>query len=167
MDRTTFLGLSRWSRFHLPPTACRIHELHPISLKGRVCRAFTLVEVVIAVGVFAFAAISLLGLITLAMQSSHDAGVQSTQATMVSTITGQLSSQNFTNTVASLPFTDYFTEQGVETNAAAAIYRCAVADVSPTSSTTNFMRQVQLQICWPVPVYARTNVVVASLVKYD
>ena len=130
-------------------------------------RGFTLVEVVIAVGVLAFAAISLLGLMTLALQSSHNAAVQSTQATMVSTITGKLSSQNFTNTVVRLPFTNYFTEEGVETNAAAALYRCEVADVSSANPTTNFMRQVQLQICWPAPVYARTNVVVASLVKYD
>jgi len=150
----------------LPWTSGCLAPAHRLRAR-RSWRAFTLVEVVIAVAVLAFAAISMLGLITLAMQSSHNADVQSAQATMVSTVTGELSSQNFTNTVASLPFTNYFTGEGVATNASAAIYRCDVADVSPGGSTTNFMRQVQLQICWPAPVYTQTNVVVASFVKYD
>lgn len=150
----------------LPWTTGRLAQAHRSRTRCS-CRAFTLVEVVIAVAVLAFAAISLLGLITLALQSSHNADVQSAQATMVSTVTGKLSSQNFTNTVASLPFTNYFTGEGAETNASAAIYRCDVADVSPANSNTNFMRQVQLLIRWPAPVYAQTNVVVASFVKYD
>ena len=142
------------SRFH-----CYAHS--------RVVRAFTLVEVVIAIGVVALAGLSLLGLVEVAMQSSHDTDVQAAQATIVSTVTGKLSSQNFTNVVASLPFTTYFTGQGMETNASAAIYRCDVIDVSPANSAASLMRQVQLQIRWPVPAYAQTNIVGASFVKYD
>jgi uncharacterized protein (TIGR02598 family) len=130
-------------------------------------QAFTLVEVVLAIGVVALAGISLLGLITVAMQSSQNAAVQAAQATVISTVTGKLSSQNFTTTAASLPITTYFSAEGTETNASAAIYRCDVMDVSPANSATNFMRQVQLVIRWPAPIYAQTNVVEASFVKYD
>jgi uncharacterized protein (TIGR02598 family) len=144
-------------------------RLVPASRSGarRTCRAFSLVEVVIAIGVVAFVVISLLGLIPVALQSSHNADVQAAQATIVSTVTGKLSSQNFSSTVASLPLTNYFTAQGEETSAAAAIYRCDVTDVTPVGSAGNFMRQVQLIITWPAPVYAQTNVVCASFLNYD
>jgi uncharacterized protein (TIGR02598 family) len=153
-------------RFAFPCTAgCRVPA--PRSDLHRTCHAFSLVEVVIAIGVVAFTVISLLGLTMVALRSSQDAGVQAAQATLVSTVTGRLSSQNFADTAASLPFTTYFTVEGTETNASAAIYRCDVTDVSPAGSASNLMRQVQLLIRWPAPVYTRTNVVIASFVKYD
>jgi uncharacterized protein (TIGR02598 family) len=135
--------------------------------RGRGTRAFTLVEVVIAVAIFTFAVVAMLGLMTVAMRSTHKADTQASSAAIVTTVMGQLTSQNFTNTVASLPFTDYFTHEGAQTNAAAAVYKCAVTDVSPAASPTTFLHQVQLMISWPAPVYTQTNVVVGSFVKYD
>lgn len=155
----------RRSRQTLPPMHRR--PSRGVTKKIPPIHAFSLVEVTIALAVLSFAIISLLGLITVAIKSTHNSDVQGAQSAIVSTITGKLSSQNFTNTVISLPFINYFTLQGVETNASAAIYRCEVTDVSPPGSATNFMRQVQLTIRWPPPLYSQTNIIAASFVKYD
>lgn len=129
--------------------------------------AFSLVEVVIAIGIFAFVAISLLGLLTLSAESSRRADTQAASATIVTTVMGKLSSQNFATNVTGLPFTNYFTVTGAETNASAAIYRCSVTDISPSDPSTNFMRQVRLLICWPSPAYTQTNTVIGSFEKYE
>ena len=135
--------------------------------KFRDRRAFSLVEVVVAIGVFAFVAISLLGLLALSASSSRRADTQATSATIVSTIMGKLSSQSFATNVANLPFTNYFTVNGSETNTTGGIFRCSVTDVSPLDPSTNYMRQIRLIICWPPPAYTQTNIVIGSFQKYE
>ena len=134
------------------------------------CRAFSLLEVVVALGVFTFAAISLLGLVTTALQSSHRAETQAACATIVRTEMAKLSSQTFTTNAASLPIIDYFTVNGTSTNGntpdSSVVYRCGISDVSLATDPTNYMHQVSIVISWPNHAFTQTNQVVGSFLNY-
>jgi len=102
----------------------------PGSTKRAACRvrAFTLVEVVLALGVASFGLISMLGLLTIGLKTFHDAINTTTEAEITQQIANQLELANYstisTNTTSTYY---YFTQEGIATNADSAIYSAAVS----------------------------------------
>ena len=96
--------------------------------------AFSLVEVVLALGVVSFGLISLMGLLTVGLKTFHDAMTTTTEAEISQQISNQLQLANFsTISTNTQPTYYYFTEEGVSTNAANAIY---TAQVQPPQKLT-------------------------------
>jgi uncharacterized protein (TIGR02598 family) len=83
-------------------------------------RAFTLVEVVLALGVVCFGIISMLGLLTVGLKTFHDAMSQTTETEIAQQLANQLQLANFSTLAANKTgSTNYFTQEGIQlTNAA-------------------------------------------------
>src|SRR6187402_786674 len=94
-------------------------------------RAFTLVEVVLALGVASFGLISMLGLLSVGLKTFHDAINATTESEITQQLANQLRLANFSSVQnATTTSTYYFNQEGVATNAAGAIY---FASVNPPS----------------------------------
>ena len=86
-------------------------------------RAFTLVEVVLALGVVSFGIISMLGLLTVGLKTFHDAMSQTTETEIAQQMANQLQLATFSTISSQSASTNYcFTQEGVLTNAANAVY---------------------------------------------
>jgi len=94
-------------------------------------RAFTLVEVVLALGVASFGLISMLGLLSVGLKTFHDAINATTEAEITQQLANQLRLASFSSVQGvTTPSTYYFNQEGVATNASSAIY---FASVNPPS----------------------------------
>ncbi len=89
--------------------------------------AFSLVEVVLALGVVSFGLISLMGLLTVGLKTFHEAMGATTKAEIAQRLANQLQLASYsaisTNTTASYY---YFTEEGLATNASGGIYSARI-----------------------------------------
>jgi uncharacterized protein (TIGR02598 family) len=90
-------------------------------------RAFTLVEVVLAMGVVSFAMISMLGLLTAGLVTFHDAINATTEAEITQQLANQLELANYSSITNSGVSNYYFTMEGIPTNAASAVYLATVS----------------------------------------
>jgi len=90
-------------------------------------RAFTLVEVVLALGVASFGLISMLGLLGIGLKNYHDAINTTTEAEITQQIANQLELASYSVIATNTATTYYFTQEGVATNAAGAIYSASVS----------------------------------------
>ena len=156
------------------------------------CRAFTLVEVVLAIGIFAFAIVAVLGLTSVSMKSNQQASADTTLALMTQTGLSQLRSRGFAtingtgatagqtiyfNTGAGrVP--DYYFDLGgrlaTKSDGSAdpaphadSLYSCTVYAV-PTSSPSLLM--LRLQFRWPLsapPANQETRTLYASIANRD
>jgi uncharacterized protein (TIGR02598 family) len=87
------------------------------------CRAFTLVEVVLALGVASFGLISMLGLLAVGLKTFHDATSQTTETQIAQQMANQLQLANYSTLSAQPASTNYcFTQEGVLTNSTGAVY---------------------------------------------
>jgi Tfp pilus assembly protein PilV len=132
--------------------------------------SFTLVEVVIAIGVTTFVLVSLLGLMTYAGQTVQQSDKYARLSLVASQVLATFSSQPFTVSKGQLPAASYYTFEGQPTNstASSAYYLCWATNVTPTGSVlTAWMAQVQVTILWPKIRPANTNVIMTSILNYD
>ncbi len=89
---------------------------------------FTLVEVVLALGVASFGLISMMGLLTVGLKTFHDAMSATTETEIAQQMANQLQLANYsTIKSATTPTTYYFTQEGIQTTAANAVYYAQVA----------------------------------------
>jgi uncharacterized protein (TIGR02598 family) len=110
-----------------------------MSLHSR-AQAFSLVEVTLAMGVFAFALVSLLGLMPIAFQASRD----SLDMTIVNQAADQLAAeiqQNKLPPAENGPF--YFDNEGRKTTSTSAIFQAEIQR-NPTDSSS--LTQVQITV---------------------
>lgn len=77
--------------------------------------AFTLVEVVLALGVASFGLISMLGLLSVGLRTAHDAISTTTEAEIRQQLANQLQLSNYSTIAASGATTYYFTQEGFAT----------------------------------------------------
>jgi len=142
-----------------------------------VCRrpalnSFTLVELVIAIGIIAFVLVSVLGLMTYTSQLSQQADTYSRLSNVSSQVIAQFSSQPYSvsTNIVGTNGAFYFTYEGLPTNSAGAYYQCNVANANPASWALTSMMQIQLSIRWPMatsPHFANTNVIIMSALNYE
>jgi type II secretory pathway pseudopilin PulG len=137
--------------------------------RDRALRSFTLIEVVLAIAVIAFVLVSILGLMTYSQQLVKQADTYSRLSNVAAQVLGQFDRQPFaiSTNCAATNAVYYFSYEGLPTNSTAAYFQCNVTNANlPHSLLTNVM-QIQLNICWPVPVLNNTNVVITSTLNYD
>jgi len=105
--------------------------------------AFTLVEVVLALGLFSFALLSLMSLLPVGLDSSRQALQISRIASVFQKVTSDLTEAQFANVAAMVPTTYYFDYDGNTTNASGR-YITVIATVATSpitnQSSTNLVR---------------------------
>ena len=141
---------------------------------GTSCRrqAFTLVEVVIAVGLVAFVLTAILGLATMAANETKNGDLKARLAWITESVTSECQSQRFATVLESMPKTNYWDYSGTPvTNIQDAYFVCALSKVTPspmpTNFTTNNFALLQVSIRWPNPQLTSTNVSLISLFNYQ
>jgi uncharacterized protein (TIGR02598 family) len=90
-------------------------------------RAFTLVEVVLALGVASFGLISMIGLLGVGLKTFHDAISTTTEAEITQQLANQLQLASYSGMTNSGPTNYYFTQEGIATNANNAVYSATVS----------------------------------------
>lgn len=142
------------------------------------CIAFTLVEVVLAIGVVSFGLVSVITLLSLAMQSSKESSEDTNIALMTQTIVALLRSNGYTNVTGTIPagsassISYYFDARGgisldesgkfltsttVATATTPPVYICTVTNKTSASPAPNFppagfplrFAQLQFDFSWP------------------
>ncbi len=126
--------------------------------------AFTLVEVVLALGVASFGLISMLGLLSVGLRTAHDAISTTTETEICQQLANQLQLSNYSTISTSGPTTYYFTQEGFATNQANAVYTATVSApttlTAPGNTPANSanMKSVVISI-WSVSSPQHTNAV--------
>jgi type II secretory pathway pseudopilin PulG len=129
--------------------------------------AFTLVEVVIAVGLVGFVLTAILGLAALAANETKNADLKARLAWITESTTSEFQSQRFSTALGDLPVTTYRDFSGMPLpDANGAYFRCDVLNVTPVPSSPNFAL-LQLTIRWPSPSLTSKNVSLISLFNYQ
>ena len=106
----------------------------PWGLPGlRSSGAFTLIEVVIAVGLVAFVLTAILGLVAIAANETKNADLKARLAWITEQVTSEYQSQRFSNALAMVPTNLALDYEGmtVPTNSATAYFVCDVSNVTP------------------------------------
>jgi uncharacterized protein (TIGR02598 family) len=134
--------------------------------------AFTLVEVVIAVGLVAFVLTAILGLAVIAANETKNADLKARLAWITERLTSEYQSQRFSTVLGTVPTNSYWDFSGMPvTNTADAYFRCDVTNVTPPPASTNFTTNnfalLQVSIRWPNPQLTSTNVCLISLFNYQ
>jgi uncharacterized protein (TIGR02598 family) len=140
--------------------------------------AFTLVEVVIAVGLVAFVLTAILGLVAIAANETKNADLKARLTWITEQVTSEFQSQRFSSALASVPTNLAWDYSGtsVATNSPDAYFLCDVSNVTPTNPTNanypiNYIALLQVRIRWPYSPsatnFASTNASVISLFNYQ
>jgi uncharacterized protein (TIGR02598 family) len=154
-------SILRWSghRFVLPWVG-----------RPRRSAAFTLVEVVISIGLVAFVLTAILGLAAMAANETKNADLKARLAWITERVTSEYQSQRFSVALESVPTNapaiSYWDYSGMPVASHAdAYFRCDVSRATPPSASTNFAL-LQVSIRWPSPPLTSTNVSLISLFNY-
>jgi uncharacterized protein (TIGR02598 family) len=136
--------------------------------------AFTLVEVVIAVGMVAFVLTAILGLVVIAANETKNADLKARLAWITEQVTSEYQSQRFAAALTNLPAGLAWDYSGmpVATNSPTAYFVCDVSNVTPTNPTnasypTNYIALLQVRTRWPSLQLTSTNVSLISLFNYQ
>lgn len=140
--------------------------------------AFSLVEVVIAIGLVSFALLALVGLLTVGLKSSRESGDDTILAVCTETAQALVRAEGFSQLSANTAYADttpdfFFDSTGalLTNQSADAVYGCLVTRAAPVLSqaTTNLL-VYQLKFVWPLAAPAanrQQRVVPASLANYE
>ena len=143
---------------------------------AKMSAAFTLVEVVIAIGLVAFVLTAILGLVAIAANETKNADLKGRLAWITEQVTSEYQSQRFASALAGIPtngLISYWDYSGLRvTNANDSYFLCDVSNVTPTNPPTtnfptNYMALLQVRTRWPSPQLTSTNVTVISLFNYQ
>ncbi|CAN5385296.1 hypothetical protein BH09VER1_BH09VER1_07410 [soil metagenome] len=128
---------------------------------------FSLVEVILAIGVASFCLLAILGLFSVAFRT----GMQARDTMAVAGASVSLMGEIRARTNYTFPATNYYDNDGQKTNVAGALYECVVTRT--TVSSTNLpdvgtnLSQVSMSFTWPASVSAaqrkNTNIVYGNL----
>jgi len=138
--------------------------------KPRRSAAFTLVEVVISIGLVAFVMTAILGLAAMAANETKNADLKARLAWITERVTSEYQSQRFSVALESVPTNapaiSYWDYSGMVTNATGAYFQCDVTRATPPSASTNFAL-LQVNILWPNTKPTSSNVCLISLFNYQ
>lgn len=110
-------------------------------------QAFSLVEVVLALGVIAFALTAMLGLLVVAMDSDRSSGSDTALAAMSRQVFSNLRAMPYATLPASADY--YFDEDGSECPQAGAVYGCHVTAADDPDLGPGNAKKVQMTFSWP------------------
>lgn len=117
---------------------------------------FSLVEVVVALGVIAFAIIAIIGLLSMALRIGREANEDTLLPLMAGRIANDLRSARFQDLTSNFPDGTqfFFDSQGLEsTNASEQIYQCELRwstnPPSPGNDLSLRLRRAILSFTWP------------------
>ena len=105
------------------------------SLAGR-CHAFSLIEVVIALGIFAFAIVPIIGLLGSGMGTLKDSMSDTVRSDIARRVVGEYQRMPFTNLTNGTSATNFYNVEGVLTNSNSAIFRAIVNLTSLTNANS-------------------------------
>jgi uncharacterized protein (TIGR02598 family) len=128
-------------------------------------RAFSLIEVVLAIGILAFAITAMMGLLTVAMQSDKASSSDTAIAAMSRQVFNSLKAMPY----ASLPTGTnyYFDADGTECAPSGALYECAVTLKDDPNLAAGNAKQVKMTIKWPYgATFGTTNILQAGIANY-
>jgi uncharacterized protein (TIGR02598 family) len=142
--------------------------------------AFTLVEVVLALGVITFGLVVILALIPVSIHSSKQSSEDMALSLMTQSTIADLHKQGLTTLAALVPTSGtisyYFDANGrLLTSSTGALYSCTAKPIAPSAvasantTSTNFI-YVQLQFVWPTTAPAanqQKTVLITSIGNYD
>jgi uncharacterized protein (TIGR02598 family) len=142
--------------------------------RGSVRGGFSLIEVVIAIGVMAFAMTAMIALLSVGMTSSRDSTSDTTLGDMATFMLNNMRATNAaTNWVDGTTTTNYFDESGgyLTDSPTNAFYRCQSTLSRSAATNSNYGNQlweVSLIFTWPPPFSStnNSNVVHATLTQY-
>ncbi len=130
-------------------------------------RAFSLVEVAMALGIVSFVLLALLGLFSVGFNAGKDSQLDTLQASIAHRTLSVLRTVDF-DTLAE---TNTLYNYAGETNATPAYFECKATFSSPTGldpTVANHLRRVRIEIRYPYGVAKQTtNVLHASLSRQD
>lgn len=128
-------------------------------------RGFTLVEVVVAIGIFAFCIVAVLGLMQVALSASRDSQIDSSIGGLIGNLSASLNSLDANELAAAASTNRYFDEAGrpLSTNAqGSAYFRTTLSAVAPTVIEQTFalpggtnLHVWAVAIEYPAPQYGR------------
>ena len=141
-------------------------------------RAFSLVEIVLALGIISFGCVAIFGLLSVTATVNRRSSDETAIATMSRQVISSIKQQEFSTVQASLvgATTNLFFDQSgtLLPSSESALYQCAVtglADASTTSSFSNGQTQVnlikfRLVFTWPLDGSAsNTNTLLTSVAR--
>lgn len=134
--------------------------------------AFTLVEVVLAVGLVAFVLTAILGLAMMAIKETKNADLKARLTWITESVTSECQSQRFATVLGSLPVTRYWDYSGkpVDATSRDVYFRGDLKNVTapaPPKLTANNFALLQVTISWPSPQLTSKNVFLISLFNYQ
>jgi uncharacterized protein (TIGR02598 family) len=149
---------------------------------------FSLVEVVLAIGIVSFALLTIIGLLTISLSASRGAAEDTNLALMSPTVASVLNAQGFTSVMANTAYAAtaatpayYFdinnemTRDGngnpISTPNANSIYACTITRRTPVlfQATSNIV-YLQLKFTWPLTASANSRqqkIVFTSVANYN
>jgi uncharacterized protein (TIGR02598 family) len=147
------------------------HQLRRKTITTLSRRAFTLVEVVLALGVTSFGLISMLGLLTVGLKTFHDTMSVTTETEIAQQMANQLELANYSSLSSQPASTNYcFTQEGLLTNATSAVYFAKVSAPTlltipggSTSSTVNTNTLTFVISIWCVNSPQTTNAIAIQI----
>lgn len=141
-------------------------SLSIIPRSGSNRRAFSLVEVVLAVGITSFILIAVFGMTAVAVKGTREADINARLAEITRLETSLCQMEHFASYKAALPATNYYNIWSTPIDPAYGYFRCDLSNVTPAGTSSNLVL-VQLMIRWPVPQLAYTNTSIISLANHE
>jgi uncharacterized protein (TIGR02598 family) len=128
---------------------------------------FSLIEICVALGIFAFAIVGLVGLMAYSLSASQSADSSAAMSAVTTTITSMLEGRDFASSSNLTQSNLYFSIEGkLLPDSSGAMYQCNLTNLVPLVTNTLGM-QLQLVIRFPYPVLNQTNYVPVSYAKYN
>lgn len=101
------------------------------------CRAFSLIEVVIAIGIFAFAIVPIIGLLGSGMGTLKDSMSDTVRSDIARRIVGEYQRMPYSNLAYGTSVTNFYDMEGVQTtNSSSRIFEAIVTLTDPPSLIT-------------------------------
>ena len=120
-------------------------------MKSKHRHGFSLVEIVIALGIASFSLIAIVNLLAVGLKASREANTDTTVTAIIQTVSSRIRS---TDDLQTLPSRIDYDQQGEESSAADAYYRCDISIGAPNGLIWNdidptHLRNVELKVSWP------------------
>jgi uncharacterized protein (TIGR02598 family) len=111
------------------------------------CRAFSLIEVVIAIGIFAFAIVPIIGLLGSGMGTLKDSMSDTVRSDIARRVVGEYQRMPYSNLLSGTSVTNFYDVEGVPTNSSSGIFMAIVSlSNAPSLITTDTNNALMLSV---------------------
>jgi uncharacterized protein (TIGR02598 family) len=142
-----------------------ISRRHFLEIFARKSCAFSLVEVVVSLGIFSFAVLSIVCLMATGLGSAKDSNTNLVIANITRNLRANLQAMPYSSLVSGTPITYYFTDSGFPTATPSTCFYTVVmtpgVPVYPSGATSQNAYVLAVNISFPYP--ANANAITSSL----